>query len=800
MNPTTLPFHPRRGQGILSGALPGKFQDSRSQVNCRFYQSGTCRNGNACPYRHQQESDSGVNLVFTPSADDKQPTEKKMTRTISGALAHFEDGAAIAEVLFTTDLSAVQLTGLPRDSTPTSVLDLLRSRGLDTSTVRDVRVIHGEASSSARAEAKDPHFAELVIAKFGRWVTSRQGSGVTAVLIPIESFASSDSSALRVDCRKVHCSWHKPTKTTWLNFGDEKIAKRVSEKFSKGEYKILNQMVRPSDPTRGDGKYNTKAWTVCLTDVPSDATKNDVSRAVQSQGDMPRGVELGKATYTADSETCATAIQSLFTAIGPLEWWEFTPDTTGKRMKANARFSKEEDAKKAAKTLHNCPLPFQKTAKLTVQLVYCARFKVSSLIYDAVERQIKDNISRWKMQHLHFTAYEQSQPPKWYRTVKIEGEESKTVAEAKKVISGILAGTIAKDGMSNLWQPSLRGNGETFGKLAQLQRQTGVVILPNKAKAELRLFGPPKRCEEVQARISEILKDQRSKDFAIDLDEVTFLWACLGGYKMLAAELGPESVKLDISSTPKRIIVSGTASKYNDAISIINGKIIQSSQSESSGQDCPACLTEAENPIQTRCGHTYCLDCFENLCLSAPTQESAVSIRCVGDSGSCNTILDLPQLQEHLSSTAFEELLERSFASYARRHPDLLRYCPSPDCDYVYRASRAAKMQTCSNCLVPVCTSCHAQHGALSCAEYQDISSGRREANERLKKEMGIKDCPKCRTPLEKIDGCNHMTCRCGAHICWVCLKVFDSSKACYDHMTQEHGGIGIEHYQQMYG
>ncbi|KAI1747502.1 hypothetical protein F4782DRAFT_520930 [Xylaria castorea] len=802
MNPATIPFRPRGRQDTPSAAIPPKHADSRSEVDCRFYQRGLCRNGHTCPFRHVENGAPEVKSIARSSAGhvDVESAEEKITRAIRGALAYFEAGAAVTKVLFTSDISAVQLTGLPHDSTPTSVLNLLRSRGLDDSMMRPIRVIRGDIYSSARAEAEDPRFAELVVAKFGRRFTPQQGAVISAAPIPVETFSSSDSSALRVDCKKVHCSWHKPTKTAWLNFGNDQIAKRVHEKFKEGEYKVCNQLVRPGDPERGVGRHNPKAWTVCLTDVPSDATQADISRAIQSKWYVPRGIELGKPTYPIDAETCATTIQSLFTAIGPLEWWEFTQDTTGKRVKASTRFFREEDAKEAVKTFHNSPLPFHKTAKLTVQLVYCARFKVSSLIYDAVERQIKANIPHWKTRHVYFTAYEQPQPPKWYRTLKIEGEDDKSVAEAKNSISAILAGTIAKDGLSNLWQPALRESGEIADKLTQLQRQTGVVILRNKAKSQLRLFGPLKQCEEIQAKISEILGNQQSEDFPIELDDEKFIWARLGGYKQLTTELGPDSVRLDITSTPKRIIVTGTASKYITALSIISGKIVQNVESDASGQDCSVCWTEAENAIQTRCGHVYCLDCFENLCLSAPTQDVAVKIRCVGNSGSCNTVLGLPQLQEHLSSSAFEELLEKCFIAYVRLQPDLLRYCPSPDCDYVYRANGAVKMLTCNSCLVSICTSCHAQHGTMSCAEFQDVTSGRQAANERLKKEMGIKDCPKCRTPLEKTEGCNHVACRCGAHICWVCLKVFEASGLCYTHMHKEHGGIGLEHYQERFG
>ncbi len=30
--------------------------------------------------------------------------------------------------------------------------------------------------------------------------------------------------------------------------------------------------------------------------------------------------------------------------------------------------------------------------------------------------------------------------------------------------------------------------------------------------------------------------------------------------------------------------------------------------------------------------------------------------------------------------------------------------------------------------------------------------------------------CPKCRWPIEKAEGCDHMTCRCGHQFCYRCL------------------------------
>lgn len=59
------------------------------------------------------------------------------------------------------------------------------------------------------------------------------------------------------------------------------------------------------------------------------------------------------------------------------------------------------------------------------------------------------------------------------------------------------------------------------------------------------------------------------------------------------------------------------------------------------------------------------------------------------------------------------------------------------------------------------------------------------------------KKCPRCNKPTFKVKGCNHITCDCGCHWCYVCGankcsvcgKEFNDSTI-YTHMRKEHGGI----------
>ncbi|CAL5979158.1 Conserved_hypothetical protein [Hexamita inflata] len=48
--------------------------------------------------------------------------------------------------------------------------------------------------------------------------------------------------------------------------------------------------------------------------------------------------------------------------------------------------------------------------------------------------------------------------------------------------------------------------------------------------------------------------------------------------------------------------------------------------------------------------------------------------------------------------------------------------------------------------------------------------------------------CPNCKILFEKDGGCNHITCKCGAHWCYVCGKQY-TQDTIYPHLTQVHGG-----------
>lgn len=544
------------------------------------------------------------------------------------------------------------------------------------------------------------------------------------------------------------------------------------------------------------GFRNPYVWTVMLTDLSTDTTENDIRSAIQSPYDRPRNIEIGEPTYNVDGELASATVMSLLSRVGPIEWHQANTELEGKRAKAVARFYEEADARRAASSLDNFPLSFGKNMKLSAQLVNTAKFKVATTIFSAVQSRIRTASQDWSKKHLNFKVYPCAGPASQYRVLKIEGSVAKDVAAAKETMDKILDGIIAMHDGEPLWIHSLSHNGNVFQKLKQIEKDHSIVVIRNRRKGELRLYGPPEKCDSAESAIADMISAESSTNHVIHLKPEEFQWACNGGFHNIVRALGENNATFDIVSTPKRILITGPEKEYEVALRMVKKRDSKSNvENTASEEDCAVCLTPAESPVSTKCGHVYCIDCFEGLCAAAGSVEKDFSISCLGSMGKCQVVFSLEELQENLSSKAFEDVLESSFSSYIQRHPQSFRYCPKPDCGMIYRVTSTNKFNTCAKCLTVTCTSCHVPHEGKTCAEYKDEASGGYEAVKKLKKKLGIKDCPKCTTPLEKTEGCNHMTCTvCGSHLCWVCLEVFSASGPCYDHMNTKHGGIGLDH------
>jgi hypothetical protein len=714
------------------------------------------------------------------------------SRELSGAIVRFEDGARVSKISLASDFSAVRINGLPAESTPSSVAVLLTELSFEipAACIR-MTLQDGYRGMSADIRVEDPTFATRLCSTIsGKRTERKEYSQLQVVSVPTSMV--SQSAFNRVDCRSVSCSWYKASRIAFLTYGDEGTAQRHGIRFNSGAWTVSRKPVTCDPPTQSPGSFNRLKWTLVMKDLPSTSTEEDIKHSILERQSRPRHIELGPLTSSMSNKAASTAVKEMLLRIGPLDSWNVSEDSSVKRVKATGRFGDEVTAREASRRLDGAPLSFLKNGKLSMKVITSAKFKITTNLYDVVKPEIDAERGGWRRQYVTVMEYRNTDSAQKYTAIKVYGEDARAVAKAKDSLERILEGEVAMDGDVPIWHDSLKTR-SNLRKLKQIQEDLGVLVICDSRRSRLQLYGPSELREQAHRALRDSLNTNPSDIHVIELDQAKLGWALGGGFRRIESALGKDVASINIASNPKRITIAGSNQNYQTALRILRDQITEERAEKEMKNDCAVCWTEAENPIRTSCHHVYCLECFEHQCSSAASGDKECLVRCHGNSGTCNFIFHLDELKENLSSTAFEDLLQSSFTSYVRCRPHIFRYCPTPDCNQIYRTENASTVSTCPKCVIAICKSCHVAHENMTCAEHKDAASGGLEALEKLKLTRGYKDCPQCKTTMEKIDGCNHIVCSgCKIHICWVCMQTFTISQSCYTHMNARHGGIGL--------
>ncbi|KAF5936912.1 hypothetical protein HYC85_024418 [Camellia sinensis] len=206
----------------------------------------------------------------------------------------------------------------------------------------------------------------------------------------------------------------------------------------------------------------------------------------------------------------------------------------------------------------------------------------------------------------------------------------------------------------------------------------------------------------------------------------------------------------------------------------------------SEASTCPICLCEVEDSYQlAACGHEFCQSCLVEQLESAIKSRDGFPLGCAREM--CGEHILLMDLRSLLSCEKLEELFRASLGAFVASSGGKYKFCPSPDCPSVYRVAEPGTTCwpfACGACYAETCTGCHLEyHPFMSCERYKEFKE---DPDSSLKEwcqgKEHVKSCPVCGYMIEKVDGCNHIECRCGKHICWVCLECFCNSDDWYVH------------------
>jgi hypothetical protein len=209
------------------------------------------------------------------------------------------------------------------------------------------------------------------------------------------------------------------------------------------------------------------------------------------------------------------------------------------------------------------------------------------------------------------------------------------------------------------------------------------------------------------------------------------------------------------------------------------------------------------------CGHEFCRECWP-LAVGAMLRDARASGSLASRSSQCPH----PDCTENITGRHIQEVAPELMPVYEKRvldsfvaaHSTTMRWCPGPECGRVAVRSRPQLFDTnigllthCDHCRTSFCFDCgNPPHvgrpclgseatingmsrppAAATAAATVDMVMQQRFVHEIESNRMNVRNCPHCGIHIEKTGGCNHMTCKCGHHFCWLCQSDWTSVHFC---------------------
>lgn len=494
-------------------------------------------------------------------------------------------------------------------------------------------------------------------------------------------------------------------------------------------------------------------------------------------------------------QTCIDDLRQYLECLpGACREFNVTMPTATTDIVAKVQFRSWEDAKAA----HDC----LKQTRLSPNYPPFRLFLPKGLKYSMFipEQQYRAQKSQWDSlseSGKQSTAFVKITPRSHQSKVYIDvlGDDKKAVGSLKVRVEGLAAGKRLDSDCWNRWFFSLAGR--TF--ITQVMASTHAYVRIDTKIRALRIYGDKQFIDEALEMIKLEVERLEFEEWSICLSRQSVRFFIQKGLSELQGALGKENATLDLTSSPCRLTVRGgeearlhvgrlceEAARNPNAV---NGNM--ETDEEDAAKMCPICYDEITHPVHLQCEHTYCRECLHHYLKSAAETKN-FPLTCLGNDATCRVPLSIPLIQRFLSLPDFNQLVDVAFLTYLEKNPKDFAYCTTPDCNEVFRCGGEKTVVQCPSCFTTICSACREEsHDGMTCDErrIQSNPAEQDRLNEEWASANGVKKCTRCQVLIEKTAGCNHMECKCGAHICWTCMEVFEATTI-YDHMRAAHGGI----------
>uniref|UniRef100_A0A803JGN0 Ring finger protein 216 n=1 Tax=Xenopus tropicalis TaxID=8364 RepID=A0A803JGN0_XENTR len=215
---------------------------------------------------------------------------------------------------------------------------------------------------------------------------------------------------------------------------------------------------------------------------------------------------------------------------------------------------------------------------------------------------------------------------------------------------------------------------------------------------------------------------------------------------------------------------------------------VNEEQYEQDGQmiECRCCYGSFAFEELTQCadGHLFCKECLIKYAQEAAFGSGQPKLICM--EGTCPCEFPTSEVEKVLPENILQKYYERKAEEdISAACADQLVRCPS--CSFPALLDKDVDRFSCPNphCRKETCKKCQKlwkEHVNLTCeelAESDDVNY--RTFIEEKMTAACVRKCHICATELIKAEGCNRLSCRCGAQICYLCRAPING----YDHFCQ---------------
>ncbi|XP_078171945.1 putative E3 ubiquitin-protein ligase ARI8 isoform X1 [Carex rostrata] len=173
------------------------------------------------------------------------------------------------------------------------------------------------------------------------------------------------------------------------------------------------------------------------------------------------------------------------------------------------------------------------------------------------------------------------------------------------------------------------------------------------------------------------------------------------------------------------------------------------------------------------CGHPFCFSCWRGyISTSINDGPGCLMLRCPDPTCKAAVGLDMVDtMASREDREKYARYLRRSYVEDNRK----TKWCPAPGCEYAVEfVMGSGSYDVCCKCSYSFCWNCTEEaHRPVDCGTVARWILKNSAESENMNWILAnSKPCPKCKRPIEKNQGCMHITCTppCKFEFCWLCL------------------------------